>query len=112
MEPYPMPNTDNVSQIDLMPDYDKSMLIALGDEAEKFKSSRLGKYLLGKALAEATNAIRQMRELKSTDDKFREKFDEYQSIIKRHEEFEDWLNEAVNVGRQAYEQYEQDLSEG
>lgn len=108
-----MPNTDtsNVAHIEQAKLPDNAEMIRLGVEAEEFLSSNIGRYILKRAMDEAIDATNKIRQLKSSEPDFKQKYDELQQIIERQTDLNRWIKEATNIGRQAYEQYQQEFSE-
>ena len=105
-------NTSNVSHIEQVVLPDNAELIKLGVNAEEFSASNIGRFLLGKAMTEAVAATNDIRSLNPEQANFKSEYNRLQMIINRHLDLEKWVKEAINIGRQAYEQYEQDFIEG
>lgn len=73
--------------------------VLIGDDAEAFLNSDLGRTILGIAELEAKAATEDLKSAKVTDpDRLRE----LQNIIWRSEKFKQWLGELVDRGRQAF----------
>jgi len=77
-------------------------IIALGLEAEQFRSSNLGKYLLGCAERDATKA---MSALATIDPDNKTEIMKLQSNIARLHDFNNWLDEVITGGNMAYQEY-------
>jgi hypothetical protein len=70
----------------------------LGDDAEKFLKTDLGKYLIESAEQETTEAL---HILKTVDPNDKVKITELQNKIWRAESFKDWLVGLINAGSDA-----------
>lgn len=91
-------------------DLQRAQVIQLGIDANKFEESAFGQYLLNRAAQEAHNALMKFKTVDPGDiDAIRK----LQFEIKRYEDFERWLSEAIREGKAEYEQYieEQNRSE-
>lgn len=80
----------------------------IGDEADRFLRSDLGKTLIGLARQEAQDA---MLELKKADPKDSEAIRSLQSRIWRAESFEEWLTSLAHSGEIALKTIELDEAE-
>lgn len=84
-------------------DTDSHTLMAeaiLGDDAEKFLKTDLGRYLLESARQEATGALHELKTVSPID---KEKITELQNKVWRAESIEGWLTGLINAGQQARE---------
>lgn len=77
--------------------------IVLGDDADKFMRSDLGRVIVGMADQEADAAMAELKSAKVTDP---EHLRELQNIIWRAEKFKEWLGELVDRGNQAFKTLE------
>lgn len=77
-------------------------IIALGVEARQFLDSKLFSYIIETAEIKKEAA---MRELCYANAECALEIREYQNIIQKYEDFENWLVELVQAGDTAYEQY-------
>ena len=71
-------------------------------DIEKFKQGNVGMYLLARASSEAAEATQQ---LKSVNPLMFWRVSRLQNDIWRAESIEDWLEEALNEGRAAQQQF-------
>ena len=76
----------------------------LGEDVETFLNSDIGRFLVGRAEQEATEA---MQELKRCFPWRRRRITELQTRIWRAESIQRWLGELIIQGRQAMTQIEQ-----
>lgn len=72
----------------------------MGNEAQNFLNTALGRYMIERTQAERNDAMLELRLVDSTD---AEKIRELQNIIKRAESFPNWINELIHTGDKAYE---------
>lgn len=86
---------------------DKQLLatVKLGLDAEAFIQSPLGEHLIDKAREEAIDAMNDLKTVEPTNSKY---IQELQNKIHRAENFEAWLFEVVQSGRNAEEQLERE----
>ena len=77
----------------------------LGQDAEEFIQSEIGRYIIGCAEQEAQEAILQ---LKTVYPWRRRKITELQNRIYRAESIQSWLGELVIIGKQALQQLDED----
>jgi hypothetical protein len=94
-------------------DEDEDTLAAeaiIGDEAEAFMHSDLGRTILGIADQEAQDALAQLKSAQPTDT---EKIRSLQNIIWRSEQFKGWLADLIDRGVQALRviQHEEETNE-
>lgn len=85
----------------MQPDTDTQTLMAeaiLGDDADKFLKTELGRYLLETAKQESLDALHELKSIDPTDTK---KITELQNKIWLAESFEGWLVQLINAGQQA-----------
>lgn len=87
---------------------EQAELIKLGEECRSFKNSSIGIYLLNRANDEAGKSLVLLKDVNPDDTK---KIRQLQSDIKRFDEFEKWLDEAIFEGDQAYSNYENEQNE-
>lgn len=84
-----------------MPDIDELKRVqALGEEAERFIESRLGRHMIERAEEEIANAV---EVLKTVDPENIKEIRALQNKIKVGEDFQYWLAEAVQAGLNAIE---------
>lgn len=81
----------------------------LGMEAEVFRSSPLGRFLIKKAEDEESDAI---EHLIAADPENAKEQREYRNQIHVSRMFIEWLNDAVEIGRAAVEMLRQQEDEG
>jgi hypothetical protein len=86
-----------------IPDEVKAVVI-IGDDAEEFLSTELGKVLLGMVKQEVDVAALEMKDVDLKDDK---KLRDIQNRIWRATQFEAWLRELIHNGREALQAYQQ-----
>lgn len=96
-----------------MDENEESVLAAealIGDDAEAFIRSELGRTILGIAKQEAQSAMEQLKSASAAD---QDKIRALQNEIWRAEQFEDWLLELIDRGAQAIKivQHEADTHE-
>lgn len=96
---------DNVTQI--MPDHPE--LIALSEEAKRFRSSDFGSYLLDKAAFEAGEAARELTTVDPADTK---RIMKLQNDARRLTDLNRWINEAIQIGDAEYAEYQRKVNEG
>lgn len=72
----------------------------LGKDAEEFLNTELGRYLIGRAEQEASEATQQLKDVWSWRSK---KIQELQNKIWRAESVQSWLADLIISGRQAME---------
>lgn len=77
----------------------------LGDDADKFLRSDLGKVVIGLAIQEADEAKEEFKTVNPEDSK---RIRELQAIIWRAESFEGWLRGLVVEGEQALQSLQHD----
>jgi len=77
-------------------------IIVLGDEVEKFKASKLGKYLVNYAAHEADEALSQLATVSPTNTT---EIMRLQGIVQRSRNFNQWLEEALQAAQLAYQRY-------
>ena len=87
----------------MIPDEIKAQVL-IGDDAEEFLASELGRTILGMAKQEVDTAALEMKEVDLKDEK---KLREIQNRIWRATQFESWLRELIAAGREALEAYKQ-----
>jgi len=80
---------------------DPRELVYLGDEAEKFGRTPIGKYLLGCAEREYDKALLALAEVDPTD---AEKIRQLQSDLRRAASIPAWISELIEAGNIAYDQ--------
>ena len=73
----------------------------LGMTADEFKKSVIGRYLLGVAAQESAEALDGLRTVKPTDTDAIIALQNKAGLAQR---FEEWLDEAINVGKAAEQQ--------
>lgn len=78
--------------------------VELGLDVEKFLESKVGRYLVGRALYEAEAATEQ---LKTADPEDAKQIRRLQNEIYRSNQVVEWLKEAMLAGRNAEEQIHQ-----
>lgn len=91
---------------------DEESLVAealLGDEAKKFLTGELGRFLLGCAEQDAKLAASGLEDVDPSDQK---KIRDLQNRVWRARSFEGWLNELVQRGEDAIKVYQQQKQEG
>lgn len=76
----------------------------LGADAEMFKRTKLGQYIMDRCAVEVDKAF---QALKSTPAEDTEKIRHWQNEIWKHETFELWLDEAINSGHGAMQNLKQ-----
>ncbi len=74
--------------------------IILGDDADIFFETALGKYIIGRAQEESDEAA---QKLKTVDPENAKEIKELQFIIQKAEAAPIWLHEAILAGRQTLE---------
>jgi hypothetical protein len=79
-------------------------VVIIGDDAEEFLSTELGKVLLGMVKQEVDVAALEMKDVDLKDDK---KLRDIQNRIWRATQFEAWLRELIHNGREALQAYQQ-----
>lgn len=104
-------NTANVAHLEQIQLPKNAEMIRLGVEAEEFLSSNVGRFLMKKAFDEAVDATNKIRSLNSSDKGFSAEYDRLQNEINRHKDFERWISEAINIGNQAFQQYQEEFNE-
>lgn len=82
--------------------------VALGTTAEEFLNSNIGKYLMNRASMEASNAL---LELSKVDPDNAAKVRSLQAIIRRCDDLEAWIQEAINIGNSEYQTLSEDLAQ-
>lgn len=82
-----------------MTDEEKAQIL-IGDDAEEFVKSELGRTILGMAEQECISAALEMQDADLTDLK---KMREIQNRIWRTQRFKDWLVELITKGRETLE---------
>jgi hypothetical protein len=80
----------------------------IGEEAEKFVTGQLGQKVIELARLEVDAAALDMRDADLKDDK---KLRDIQNRIWRATQFESWLQEIINKGREALTVYKQQEKE-
>jgi len=80
----------------------RAMCIENGDDAEKFKQSRFGQYLLGQAELDEDQAKEALTEVDADDVKTIRKL---QNRIWRARSFSDWVDSAIEQGNAEYIEY-------
>ena len=75
--------------------------IVLGDEAEKFLSTQLGKYMLGRVLHLRDEA---MLELRTVEPENIKQIRKLQADIRQAENFPAWIQEVIHEGERSYEE--------
>lgn len=86
-----------------MKNEERAAVIDLGIKADSFvKDDTVGVYLLNRAAQEAHDALMQFKNVSVTNVS---KIRDLQSSIKRYDDLERWLSEAINAGNAEYEQY-------
>ncbi len=96
---------ENITNI--MPDNPE--LIALSEEAKRFKSSGFGAYLLDRAAVRAGNAAKGLCEVDPTDISMIVKLQADSKVLGLLNEF---INEAINIGEAEYAQYQLKINQG
>ena len=94
-----------------MSDQDERIIqrqVALGKMAEEFLSSELGQHCRDMAEFEKEVASAALFEVDPRDEK---EISRLQQMAKRHNDFDRWLMELVEVGHLAYEQYIEENSD-
>jgi hypothetical protein len=83
-----------------MPEYDQTLYaqVLLGDEADKFFESDLGRYILGRAQQEAQEAMNELKDVEPTEPAAVMRL---QNRVKIAEAVPMYLNELIIEGRQA-----------
>lgn len=78
--------------------------VELGLDVEQFMQSKVGRYLVGRAMHEADQATEQ---LKTADPENSKEIRRLQNEIYRSNQVIEWLNEALQAGKNAEEQIHQ-----
>jgi len=91
----------------IMPDNPEN--IEMAHEANRFKSSLFGRYLLDKAAIEAGAAA---QALTTVDPDDKTKIIKLQNDARRLSDLNKWINEAIQVGNAEYAEYQLKLSGG
>jgi hypothetical protein len=81
--------------------------VSLGEQAEAFLASPLGKYLVGRAEAEVEEGV---EALKRADPEDAKAIRAIQTIIARAESFQYWLAEAIMAGENAQQELTEEQS--
>lgn len=79
--------------------------VVIGDDADKFLRSDLGKVVIGLAIQEAEDAKEEFKTVDPTDSK---RIMQLQAVIWRAESFESWLRGLVVEGEQALQSLQHD----
>jgi hypothetical protein len=77
----------------------------LGEQFERFRKSELGRYLDGRAELKLADLIREMRNLSPLDPDLKVKLAKIQCQMEIYEDYLTWIEELIQDGRNAYEQY-------
>lgn len=77
-------------------------VVALGEEARRFKTSALWHYVVDRSEEARDKAFNELLSVDPTDTKA---IRELQESVKRFNTFSNWLDELVMAGETAYEEY-------
>lgn len=77
-------------------------LILLAEECKQFKKGRVGQYILNRAAQLAHENLKRLSNIPRRDYKA---IGEAQDAVKRYDDFEQWLDEAILIGDQVYQQH-------
>lgn len=86
----------------------KAERIELGVKAEEFMTSDIGRYLMNRASREASGALLKLSSVDPDDSKT---IRDLQTKIKRCDDLERWLDEAIQVGKSEYISLSDELME-
>ena len=81
---------------------DQKNIIALGHEATIFINSNLGKYITERSNIEIETAMSELVKVNAGDT---EKILYWQNVIRMHQKFNQWLDDAAFAGDVAYSEY-------